>query len=618
MKMSFRSVFAGIIGCLACLLVFSGCSDSPETKAARQARKETEAAVKMVQQYSVGEGVDYEAAKEKVKSAFTYANKAGSGVDSVYLVGGDLAKAHAMKLSDGIADYQNGVVSALDSIGSAMLELASLEAEYEMHEMLWEVSGKELSELKDILNGSGEPGTVMAKLNEQREKLEKLQSQLAEYEAKAESAKSQSDRIQAQADEMLKKAQLLKGEARIALERKAYNLIRGVDASGKKVLGKIDYDKKLQAALDMVEVISDKIGIVEPLVSKLEDDLQSIKARIGELSDEDMRNKHLKDMASIEGQIAGKVEQVRELIGKLDAADKDYNDYFSSLIATYDEATQAFKKIRGREFKNLARVELAEVCDKQASLYADRAEYIERLCGYAAKYVELASEEFAEDFVSLKDEYSAAYEQAVTSAKEKFDSCLESYESVVNASRDEVADRAVRSYMMAIYDRIKFEEATANDAQVIEELLTKIDEYKEIAIKSDPYFSRTLVAKMYQQYGIEFKTEEEKLLEKYNALRVDFMACENLAGTDRTDNLISLLEELSTLEKPRDMKVYDDLLKYALESYKEDWLAIAKLPNPPASLELFGDQLESDEESAEGEFTDSEPTDMFGEDANSF
>ena len=175
--------------------------------------------------------------------------------------------------------------------------------------------------------------------------------------------------------------------------------------------------------------------------------------------------------------------------------------------------------------------------------------------------------------------------------------------------------------MLLIAQRIKQAEKLGDD-ETKDAMLAKVEEIKEIAIMSDPYFSRSIVAQAFSAYNIEFKTEQEKLIEQYELLSQDFDACQQLEGSDRTEQLTSLVEQLYELDKPQDMRIYTNLVKKAFDSFRTDWISIKKANPDMTALEVFAEMMPQIEETQEAPALESGETyDMFGEspeDSNSF
>jgi len=190
----------------------------------------------------------------------------------------------------------------------------------------------------------------------------------------------------------------------------------------------------------------------------------------------------------------------------------------------------------------------------------------------------------------------------------------------MEASRDtDLSVRAVRKYLIVVSQRLVLAQE-AMDQTLYDSLLAKVEEYKKIAIEADPYFSKALPAKLLSPYGVEFKTEEEKLQEQYIALRTLFEEAADQAEEKRKQTLTTLIQELYELDRPRDAKIFDELVKNILEAYKADWIAIKSANQEMEALEVFGDQLEVDGQDEDGgEFYEEDgedydtSSDMFGE-----
>jgi hypothetical protein len=204
------------------------------------------------------------------------------------------------------------------------------------------------------------------------------------------------------------------------------------------------------------------------------------------------------------------------------------------------------------------------------------------------------------ELASLGDDYA-------NKAQEYFASAFEKYQDVIDSYSDgEFADTAARNYMTAIYQRLNFKGISEDFDQVKQELLEKIESIKDISIQADPKFANSKVASLFSEYGIEFKTAQQRLEEKYDELKVKFAASQSLSGSQRQQQLLSLLEDFNDLERPENEQFYTNLVNYIYEMFRDDWLAIYESGIDSEKLDVFSTQIASD--TAEDEVYETEDT----------
>ncbi len=589
------------------ILSMVGCSDNPKSKAAKKANEATDEAVRSAEVCRYETGVDYDAAYKKVESAMKSAKRADGDADSVYLVAGQISLAQGEKSLAKIGDFENAVIEKVKIVGEELLDYVSLENRHETYSMLDQASVSETDALESVISGSDKLEGINAKLSDTDKELKELEAQLEDYQQKAKEAQEKAQSIQYEADKLLRKAELLTGDERLALEKKAYGMIKGSDST----LGKIHYSADVQKNLDLAEMVQGRIDILKGLIVKLRQDEAKIAKRISILSDNDRKIEAVKDLAELESNMS-------ELKGKINSALDDvsieleaYEDQLKTAIDAYVAAQSDYLKVRSRNIRDLSKVSSAEVGSLLADAYSGCVLFYSRLENYLQSYISIDSEVAADRIEELAHNTTAKLEQARSDMLSAYDKTLESFEQVISSGADNgLKVRAVREYLILSSQRLRLAQE-ARDQELFDSLIKKIQEYKNIAIEADPYFSKSLPAKLLSSYGIEFKTKEEKLQEKYAALRDQFTNVGELDEAQRKETLISLIDELYRLDRPKNAKIFDDLVKYILATYKDE-LVVIKTENPEmVSLEIFGDSLEVQQASQEGEYDTN--SDMFGE-----
>lgn len=592
---------------IATIMSMVGCSDNPKSKAAKKANEVTNEAVRSVEVCRYETGVDYDAAYKKVESAMKSAKRAGGDADSVYLVAGQISLAQGDKSLANISDFENAVIEKLKSVGKELLNYVSLENRHETYSMLDQASVSEADALESVISGSDKLEGINAKLSNADKELNELKSQLENYQQKAKEAQDKAQSIQYEADKLLRKAELLSGDERLALEKQAYDMIKGKEAT----LGKIHYSADVQKNLDLAEMVQDRIDILKALIEKLRQDEAKVAKRISILSDNDRKTEAVKDLAALESDMSDLKAKIGSTLDDVSVALEAYEDQFKASIDAYVAAQSDYLKVRSRNVRNLARVSSAEVGSQLAQAYSGSVLFYSRLENYLQSYISVDSEVAASRIEELAHSTTAKLEQARNDMLSTYDKTLESFEQVISSGADNgLKVRAVREFLILSSQRLRLAQE-ARDQELFDSLIKKIQEYKNIAIEADPYFSKSLPAKLLSSYGIEFKTKEEKLQEKYAALREEFTNVGELDEAKRKETLISLIDELYKLDRPKNAKIFDDLVKYILVTYKDELVSI-KTANPEmASLEIFGDSLEVQEAPQEGEYDTN--SDMFGE-----
>ncbi len=595
---------------IAAVLVMVGCSDNPKSKAAKKANEVTDEAARSVEVSRYDTGTDYDNAYKKVESAMKSAKLAGGEADSVYLVAGQISSAQAEKALSKISDFEDAVIDKIKSVGDEILDYVALESKHETYSMLDKMASSENEALESVISGNDKLKGIKAKLSDSAKQLSELEAQLKDYQQKAEDAKEKAQSIQYEADRLLRKAELLTGDERLALEKQAYNMIKGNDSTP----GKIHYSADVQKYSDLADTVQERISKLNEFIEKLKQDEARVTKRIAELSDNDRKIASAKDKAALESDMSELKSKIDSTLDDVSVALEAYEDQVKVAIDAYVAAQSDYLKVRSRNIRDLSKVSSAEVGSQLAQAYSDCVLFYSRLDNYLQSYVSIDSDVAADRIEELSHNISAKLEQTRSDMLNAYDKTLESFEGVITSGADEgLKVRAVREFLILSSQRLRIAQ-DARDQELFDSLIKKIQDYKNIAIEADPYFSKSLPARLLSSYGIEFKTKEEKLQEKYAALREEFVAVESLDDAQKQETLISLVDQLYKLDRPKNAKIFDDLVKYVLNTYKDELIAI-KTANPEMeSLEIFGDGLEVEQAPEAGEYDTG--SDMFGEPNN--
>ena len=577
-----------LFGIVLMVGLIAGCYESPESKAAKQAREQAEKAMAIVADYRLDAGYDYAAAKQEVDKAISLANRAAGQADNVFFVSGDLTEAYAEKQRQSISNLADTAAAELSKSLNIARRLSETESQRQTIEMLMASGEQEASSLKGLLNN--EQAGIKARLVQTQDTLASLNEQLESYKQAAAVAKQAADSINRKADTMLRDAQLLKGEQRIELERKAYGLLRG-DGEDKSFFY---YQKLQQSNIDKAGAVEVQIYTYKPLIAKLQGDIDYVSQRIVELDSQDELldfSEHLASLTSLSQELTDALASQQEVFA---VAFDSYKNAVSQQMQLYADAKDNYAKVRTQGLREMAQLKTAD-CEKAiAMLNADVYRFVGRVAARANAVASVYLENIDTGIGQLADSLrllSAEYGEAAATA---YDVALEEYQNVIDTySSGEFADTAVRSYMIAIYERLHFDYGT-DIASLQEQMLDKVEQIKDISIQNDPQFGNSKIAMLFAGYGIEFKTAEQRLIEEYQSLKVRFAALRDESLTYRRQQLLALLDDLQLLGRPDDGQFYSSYVRDIYTLYQEDWLDIYETQENIDSLSLFSELIAQD------------------------
>ncbi len=563
-----------ILGIGFALSLVTGCSDKPEAKAAKEAREQAQKAMAVVEDYKLESGYDYAAARQEVDKAVALANRAGGLADSVYFASAELTSAYASKQFVKLSEAQEDAAKELSDCAGIVLKLSACKTQMDSIDMLKNTGVQEAGELETLLNE--QKLGVDAKLADAQKQLDGLNASLKGFEDAAAAAKKAADEIQAAANQMLRDAQLLEGQSRIELERKAYAMLQGNDPASKDS-SVFHYNSLVQENIDQAEAVSVRINTIMPLITKLNDDVVSLAKRIDELKNQDKTLGFSTQSDSLSKQYSDLESELTERLAAFNTKFAAYRQYVADQSSLYMESQENYAKVRTEGLRANAQIRAADCSKSIASLNADAFAFSKRVADNLKHIAEVKVNDVAASFEQLRDQFDTLATEYAEATKSGYDKAFEEYQEVIDRySSGQFADMAARNYMSAIYSRINFDTSAADAAAVKKSLLAKVEEIKEISIAADPTFANSKVAALFVQYGMEFKTAEQKLQEEFLAVKVEFAAAMSLSGQAKQDRLLELLGKFNDLERTEDEQFYNDLVKYIYDSFRDEWLAMAE------------------------------------------
>ncbi|OXU15241.1 coiled-coil domain-containing protein [Sedimentisphaera salicampi] len=570
---------------LASVLAAGGCGKNPEDQAAEKAGKQIEKAVRTVQDYKAETGGhDFQAAIEEVEKAREYAEKAGGKAEQVHLLAGRLYQAKAEKLSDKLNTISLEAGSVIEDAGEKLSKLSEYASDMEMVKMLSETGTSEKQKLQKLLE---EKSGIEAKISEKKDLLSSIESKISKYKSEVEDVKSSLVKIKSETVNLFNKAELKSGDKRAELEDKAFSIIRG-KASGKS---QFSLESQMQKLMDKLEPLKAEKESIENLLSMLKNDAEEVKNRIDFLKNMDSELGFSDQLSYLGGLIEKGRAYVTDKAGKLDSVVESFSARASEIEKIYSDAMQAYSEVKGNLSSDAA-VQKAQVQSSLVSLRNTQADFFGSVSKSLNNLRTLQQQEAAVLPEALISKCEEKLNQAESKIDAAFDKSFELYQNALDAAETNSGkDAAARGYMRQIYSRLKLAEERGGNEKLKEELLKKLDLIKDYSIKNDPQFGTSYLAGLFKEYGIDFKTAQQKLMEKYENAKVAFSQVSGMEKQDRLDRLMYLIEEFDKLDKPEDQQAYQDIVKSIFELHKEDWIELSEDAANSENLELFSDYL---------------------------
>jgi len=244
---------SAVLAAAMCVLV-SGCGKDPAGNAADEASVKINQAINVVRDYNSDcSGTDYATALEYVEQARAIAEKADGRADEVNMLAAELYEGYASRLAVELEGMTLDTGKVIDSCGKKLAEVCARASLLDTVKMLSSAGAGEQQQLEKLLKD--EQG-IEAGIKEQSAVVEQLTSQIDMYNAGIEGLRATVEKLKQQSTQLLNDSALQSGDARSALEDKAFALIKGEDG-GKS---RFELESDIQKVLDKLPPLEQAKG----------------------------------------------------------------------------------------------------------------------------------------------------------------------------------------------------------------------------------------------------------------------------------------------------------------------------------------------------------------------
>jgi hypothetical protein len=491
-----KNLIITFLACI-CVIFLSGCSDNPQNKAAKQVRQKTKEALDIVdsisslQMLSIEQRREkaielYAEAREKVQSALSEAQRAGVSVDPALLVSGNLAFEQASQMFSSLTDGAKPMIQMVEGISDLLHEITVLLIEKDKLEALLNALEVEVEQVEANISGGGHTVPLKQQLDDKVSEFEQLQKQLDDLTSQLQQTKAVENEIQRRAEEKLRLSELATGSEKLMLEREAYEILQG----------RKDTVLRNMSVVDRIENVEGRIMAVEPLVAKIESDLNTALGRLDAIENSARRSQLQQQLSDITDAIPQSQEQIDGLRTLLQQAQQIYSESFDEIMALLQLACQDYKKVRGESASLAAKVQLA-LCYSQAANMSLGSMRLHDGIG-----LRLESMGASAEGMDVLSETAGAFAEAGADyggkAAENYDEAIKIYDSLNKTSGrvgEEFACDVIKNYLLALHGRISLAE-NLGDSATADSLQTKVGELMEAAEKFGAVFSKSTTARI--------------------------------------------------------------------------------------------------------------------------
>jgi len=549
-------------------IAMTGCSDSPEGKAAKELRRATQRAIEVAEKgpslkqvSPEGDGaVDYVGvyaqARSELKSALTKANVAGDAAAPAWLAHGNLCFAQVRQMKAEIHRLQTPVSDVADELTTLARQISELQLRQEQIRQSVNAIENETSQLTELLEGTPEKKGLGTSHSEGAERLADLQRQRERLIEEQKAALERADDIQRQVDEKQQAAQLSAGDERMALLKTAFELMR------EKTRPLIE----AQEAADQIKIVDEQMTLLRPTVLLLAAQIDATAKRIEDL-------KKSPELQKIESGNAETDEQIRKYAARVDWLVDDLKKGLGACLQQttqmtdlLDTAISDYGKVRVRPLKLTAALRIADANFWKASIAADRLAFDRHISArlHAIAAGQLGS--VSDTLNNVADAYCQLPEAIVKMVLDDFDRAIDGYAALPES--DKAAKEIMAAQVLALYGKALFADRIDRPGEA-DEAIVAADKVMEQIKKIDPVFFTSVTAQLLNPSSEFIPPMSVDLSATYEEFKRQFQDWKQMRGEEQRAEVERLLMELDSMPPPRDPQEFERIMgpeRLALEA----------------------------------------------------
>ncbi|MCK4959152.1 MAG: hypothetical protein KAT00_07120 [Planctomycetes bacterium] len=474
--------------CIAALavvvVVFGGCSDDDDD---RQSAKDLRRSTKEVLAASAS-GQDVDEARANLKSAIAKAGRSAGGIDGANMATGHLAIIQAQQTQRQQAAKVAQTGSVLNEIHLLIGKSGLLQTQRVEFESLLSATVTEVAELEKLISGNGDNPGLGHELEATNIQLQQLRGKRDRSTKEALRAQNSADELQRQADEFMRQSEFAADQEAQSLQRQGFELMQA----------KKKFFMQAQEAMDQAELLDSRIAIVEPLVGKLQADVQEVREQIKAIEQSPRSTELRTQIGQIDEQIKKCDSRIAWLTGDLNRIQGDYDKAVDAITQLMAEAADTYDKVRSRSLRTAARMRMAD-CYWQTATVFSSAVNSSGHAGLRLDSMAQASEDQTKQSLSkIAEAFHAKAADYGKKAMEQFNLAIDTYEQIDGRSglKSESDKDLAKNHILALIGKMTLaEQIGQHDAA--DEARKKAEQLIEKAAEGDEAFLQTATARLF-------------------------------------------------------------------------------------------------------------------------
>ena len=464
-------------------LMTTGCRDNPQDKAAKEVHREVQSALTEA---------DKTAARRRIESAIAATGPAGLAQASATLVAANLT------LDEGLS--RRGELMRVPALNAA---IDAIDKELKRsQELLLEknalnrcaLHNKEISELQELLNGAADQNGLRARLNEAKKELADLTARKESLVQQKNDIQAVIDQSQAQAEDLLRQADLAKGEEKLTLQQKAYALM---------LERKEDY-VQVQAVENQITILDDQIALAALKADQLVESIQKTEQKIQALQADPGHRMLEEQRVEIDRLLSDHQENIASYADALNTHLEAYRQTAQEAFELFQQAAEYYQKAKTPDVV-AASFRLADSFAYAAMTYADQMATQKNLARRLSEIMSAVDETLVRGLperLALTDELNMETFQA---AVDLFDKADQAYEEALQKARSlpargrEAAGNIFQNRLLALYAKMRLADAVGQYDPAAE-VQTRLNDLKAAGQEEfGTAFSQSEVARLIEQ-----------------------------------------------------------------------------------------------------------------------
>lgn len=288
--------------------------------------------------------------------------------DAALLASGNLALANGRNMQEDLGLKALPLHGGFSRLEKVIRYTEKLLVEKDRIEMLLETDKKEITELRQWLDGNDQNEGLKPQLAQTTKQMDLLLEQKGVVESDKEQTQGVLDDFQNKANNLMRQAELANGDKRLELEEQAFSIL----------LERKEHYIEMQAAENKINVLNDKIALAQVRLDGINRAIEETKQRIDQIINAEPRVTLQKQVEDISSNITSNRQELNTIASELSSGLSNYREFADRICIAYEDAIKKFQQVRSNEINSTATLRAADgayyaamACSAFTNVYSD-------------------------------------------------------------------------------------------------------------------------------------------------------------------------------------------------------------------------------------------------------